>query len=516
MKHLKKIRIAVSLAFFLSITLLFVDITESIPPSFGTVFTSLQIIPALLKIVHVTGLTSLGLVIVVILTLFFGRVYCSSICPLGTYQDFVIRFSRRNKKRRWFWYKKPDYTVHYTLLAVILIAVMLDSLILLNLLEPFSNYGRMANTLLKPTIIALNNGASFFLGIFDNTIWYSIPFPKFSFFVFGSVFFFVALITYLSFTHGRLFCNLLCPAGALLGLLSRLSLFKMVINESACTNCKLCEKVCKAKCINSKMQKLDFSACIGCFNCIESCHTNGIVYEAAWKKKTAEATLATNESRRGFLQAMLKFVGAVIPAMNVLKAEQKESGYKESRKHPITPPGSLAIEHFTANCTACQLCVSSCPTKVLQPTLFEYGFAGILQPKMDYSVSYCNYDCILCSDVCPNGAIVPLVLEEKKLTQLGKAKFFKDDCIVITKKKDCGACSEHCPTKAVNMVLTDGLMLPEVKESICIGCGACEHACPTIPRKAIYIESNAIHLRAEKPQVKKVKQEQAVPEEFPF
>jgi ferredoxin len=235
-----------------------------------------------------------------------------------------------------------------------------------------------------------------------------------------------------------------------------------------------------------------------------------------WKKKIAEASDATSESRRGFLKAVLPSVCAVIPAFNVLKAEQTESGYNESRKHPVTPPGSLAIEHFTANCTACQLCVSSCPTKVLQPTFFEYGIAGILQPKMDFNVSYCNYDCVICTEICPSGAILPLRLEEKKLTQLGKAKFFRDDCIVVTKKKDCAACSEHCPTKAVNMILTEGLMLPEVKDSICIGCGACEHACPTIPRKAIYVESNVVHLRAEKPQIKKVKQEKAVPEEFPF
>ena len=515
-KRLKKIRIIVSLAFFLSITLLFADITESLPPAFGTVFTSLQIIPSLLKIVHFAGFASLGLIVTIVLTLLFGRVYCSSICPLGTYQDIIIRFSRRNRKRRWYKYKKPQYALHYILLAFVVIAVLFNNMILMNLLEPFSNFGRIVHTLLRPIVIILNNGLSFLVSIFDSTILYAIPFQKFSLFVFAPVILFFALVTYLSFKHGRLFCNLLCPAGAILGLLSRISLFKMVINESSCTNCKLCEKVCKAKCIDSAAQKLDFSACIGCFNCVEACHTDGVVYEAVWNDKSPNAILATNESRRGFLRAMLPSVGAVLPAINILKAEPTKSGYDESRKYPVTPPGSLAIEHFSANCTACQLCVASCPTKVLQPVLFEYGIAGILQPKMDFNTSYCNYDCIICTGVCPSGAILPLSVEEKKLTQLGKVKFFKDDCIVVTKKKECGACSEHCPTKAVNMVLTEGLMLPEVKEAICIGCGACEHACPTQPRKAIYVASNTIHLRAEKPQVKKVKQEKAVPEEFPF
>jgi ferredoxin len=148
--------------------------------------------------------------------------------------------------------------------------------------------------------------------------------------------------------------------------------------------------------------------------------------------------------------------------------------------------------------------------------LFDYGLGGVFQPKMDYWVSYCNYDCTLCGSVCPSGAILPLPPEEKKLVQMGKAKFVKDDCIVITKKTDCGACSEHCPTKAVHMVPYEKLMLPETKEEVCIGCGACERTCPTKPRKAIYVEANVVHQRAEKPQVKKLEQEPLNTTDFPF
>lgn len=135
---------------------------------------------------------------------------------------------------------------------------------------------------------------------------------------------------------------------------------------------------------------------------------------------------------------------------------------------------------------------------------------------MNYSASYCNYDCVICSQVCPTGAILPLDSVSKKEVQIGKANFVKDDCIVVTKKTDCGACSEHCPTKAVHMVPYDHLRLPEVNDEICVGCGACEHACPTKPRKAIYVNANAVHLKAKKPQIQKIENTLKSNQDFPF
>jgi ferredoxin len=136
---------------------------------------------------------------------------------------------------------------------------------------------------------------------------------------------------------------------------------------------------------------------------------------------------------------------------------------------------------------------------------------------MEYLSGYCNYDCILCTEVCPSGALLPVPLEEKKLAQLGVAKFVKENCIVETEGTDCGACSEHCPTKAVNMVPYKGrLVIPEVKSDYCIGCGACEHACPTKPYKAIYVDGHAVHKVAKKAEVKKIEQKVDYKEEFPF
>jgi ferredoxin len=225
-----------------------------------------------------------------------------------------------------------------------------------------------------------------------------------------------------------------------------------------------------------------------------------------------------NENRRAFLQST--FIPAIVTILPEIiggdTTESIQSGYDESRKHPISPPGSVSVARFSNLCTACHLCINSCPTQVLYPSFLDYGLAGILQPKMNYAASYCNYDCVICSQVCPTGAILPLNTVTKKEIQIGKAHFVKNDCIVVTKKTDCAACSEHCPTKAVRMVPFDHLFLPEVNNEICVGCGACEHACPTNPRKAIYVNANLIHQKAKKPEIQKIEKTYDGIQEFPF
>ena len=188
---------------------------------------------------------------------------------------------------------------------------------------------------------------------------------------------------------------------------------------------------------------------------------------------------------------------------------------------PVSPPGSVSVSHFTSTCTACHLCVSACPSRVLAPSFLQYGLSGMMQPRMDYHAGHCNYDCTVCLDVCPSGAILPLTREKKKLTQLGVAKFIKENCVVYTDNTNCGACSEHCPTKAVNMVpylntANKRLVIPKVNPDICIGCGGCEYACPTKPYKAIYVNGNRVHKPAEKPVEKKMDKKVDYKEDFPF
>ena len=146
------------------------------------------------------------------------------------------------------------------------------------------------------------------------------------------------------------------------------------------------------------------------------------------------------------------------------------------------------MEQFLDRCTACHLCISECPTGVLLPSFGEYGFIGIMKPRMDYRMAFCNYDCRRCGEVCPDGAIDLLDLAAKHLAKIGEAQFNRDQCVVITNGTDCAACSEHCPTKAVTPVpYGKNLRLPFMRNDFCIGCGACEYACPAKPDKAIKV-----------------------------
>jgi ferredoxin-type protein NapF len=233
------------------------------------------------------------------------------------------------------------------------------------------------------------------------------------------------------------------------------------------------------------------------------------------KKKTHK----TDESRRKVIAGSLFLLFGInrVASSQESKAPKpkKDSTVKENRTFHICPPGAGSIEHFNNYCTACSLCITACPNGVLQPSVTQYGITGLMQPVMDYHKSFCTFNCVICTEVCPTNALQPLILEAKKLTQIGKAIFIKDNCIVKTEKTACGACAESCPTKAVHMIPYEGnLVIPEVTEEICIGCGHCEFACPTVPYKAIFVDGNPIHVAAKKPVNEESDME--TPVEFPF
>jgi ferredoxin len=515
LEHLKPVRVAVSIAVLAGTSLAFLDLGTTISPWLSTVLIPFQLVPALTKSLDSFGLWTAGAVAVLTLTLIFGRVYCSTLCPLGTFQDLIIHVAERYRGKRKFRFLHPHYLLQYSLLAGVMVLFLGGSLILLNLVEPFSSFGRIVQVLVRPGLIAVNNGLAVALGIVEVYALYQVPFHAVSLGVFGMTLAFLGMIVYMAAYHGRLFCNTLCPAGALLSLVSRVAAFRIVIDEVTCKDCGLCEKVCKAECIDADNHHVEFGACVSCFNCMKACPTVGLKYGGWFRPGRKPSVHAVNPARRRFVTTGVgSVVGMLAIGADSLKTNPATT---ERQKHPVTPPGSISIAHFSQQCTACHLCVSACPTRVLVPSVLEYGLAGILQPKMDFWTGFCNYDCTVCGSVCPSGAILRIAPDAKKLVQLGKSQFVKDDCIVITKKTDCGACSEHCPTKAVSMVPHEGkLMLPEVNNEICVGCGACEYACPTKPRKAIYVESNPVHLVAKKPQIKQLETPAEELKEFPF
>jgi polyferredoxin len=552
--RLKTIRLLLAVTYTFFLAFIFLDFKEVIPTGVIKGLTFLQFLPSLIKFVTVLGLSASGLFIIILISALFGRVYCSVICPLGVFQDFTSRIRKWTKKKQHrYRYHRPQHLLRYFFLGLVLILFIAGSMIGVSMLDPYSIFGRMVSDLFQPIYIWGNNRIA---GIMESMHIYAL-YPEDIIAARWQTYLIPAgmlgIVVWLSFTRGRLYCNTVCPVGTLLGLISRISLFRIRMIEERCTKCAKCAFECKAECIRVKDLQVDFSRCVACYNCIKVCPEDAIKYRyvPAWKSPqpisekqgsvevTGAEAAAVSGGRR---EAITRIFGLGLVFMglrsrtfaNSFKQEEVPSSVKEGDtetasienkiptkiepvKHfPVSPPGSLGLRHFTNRCTACNLCVSSCPTDVLQPSLLEYGWSGLMQPHMDYSTNYCNFDCVICSEVCPTGAILSLTAEAKKTVQLGQVQLILENCVVYAEHTACGSCSEHCPTQAVTMVpYINNLTLPEIIPEICVGCGACEYACPVKPFKAIYVDGHEIHQVAEEPKAEALEQPD-LEEEFPF
>lgn len=535
---LKRLRVVLSVFFLILLVLIFIDFRKSFSKDFYQWAVSLQFVPALLKSYFIPGAAVLSISFLLLLTILFGRVYCSVLCPLGVLQDFISWISGKTKKKRRYKYHKEWIIGRYTLLAIVVSPLFFGSITMVTLIDPYSLFGRIATVLLKPVVVVINNlfAAGFAKADIYNWLYRYEMIPVHPAILIITTMF-LAGIGWTAVYRGRLYCNTVCPVGTFLGLISKFAIFKIVINKSQCTHCGHCARVCKAECIVTKSQKIDYSRCVSCYNCLTVCSENAMSIKPASgktfvmpfgtgpKAERKGDRWLTDPSKRNFLITGLIGVAALYgfkaPQQGVDQKKGKvikpkgESTIPEKKSSAVSPPGSRTIERFNKICTGCSLCVTACPTKVLQPSFLEYGMIGMMQPLMNYHKGLCEFDCTLCSEVCPTGAIVPVTTDAKHLLQIGQVYFEKGNCIVETEKTDCGACSEHCPTKAVHMVPYGKLFIPEIDQKICVGCGACEYACPTTPFKAIYINGNPIHLAAEKPKTEKARN--VLKEgEFPF
>jgi len=514
--HLKPVRVALSLVFFGLTALVFLDLGNVVPPSLTEGILYLQFVPSMLAFMHGAALGAAGWLVVAGLTVFFGRVYCSSVCPLGTLQDAVSFTAGKRRGHRF----RPAGSLRYAIAAITALLLVGGSGLLLNLLDPFSAFGRILADLVRPAVVVTNNLAALALEQFGQ---YAISRKQWAVLTphaVGVAATTLLAVGWLAARRGRLYCNTVCPVGTLLGLVSRISWLGLGIDPDRCTKCRRCERVCKAGCIDLARMRVDAARCVACYNCLAACPEGAVHLENRWRRGPV---VRADQGRRDFLLhsgvSLLGLAGLVETNATVLQS--RPTTIPEAVTGPVSPPGSVSIERFTSLCTACHLCVSVCPSQVLSPSILEFGPSGMLQPRLDFRASYCNYECTLCSQVCPTGAILPLAAKEKKRTQLGVARFIKENCVVFTDNTACGACSEHCPTKAVRMVPYPNpqnrpLLIPEVHADYCVGCGACEHACPTRPFKAICVDGNPVHARSKKPEPTAPEIKINDTEDFPF
>ena len=551
---LKYLRVAIALPVLAILTAAFLDFRGLVPTQLAHALAHVQFVPAALALGTGASLV-LAAAAILAVTLALGRVYCSVLCPLGLLQDAVARLAA--------WCRRQPLLLRHTRPATGVRQLFLWGTVAgiaagwagltLTLLDPYSIFGRIGSMLLRPVVTQLNNWLVAPAGALGLDGLYRVE-PQWA--AAGALALPAAtllLVAILSARRGRLYCNTVCPVGTLLGLLSRFGAFRLEIDRDRCRRCGDCLRVCKAQCIDLRHGTIDNSRCVACFNCIDACDELGIHHRFKWRPETGQRKPETRAtppsagdppsaithrpssiaddaaSRRAFITGTAAGLvsttglGSLLLAAALPRRDDESSDDTRPPADPpnhgrgtICPPGSGSVARFLDRCTACQLCVSACPTHVLQPAFLEYGLGGIMKPRLDFNRSFCNFDCHRCAEVCPDGAILPMPLPDKQLTCLGIAHIDYAKCIVKANGTDCAACSEHCPTQAVSTVPHgDNLRLTEMHPELCIGCGACEYACPVRPERAIVVTARAVHSRAER----KIEAPASAPvpdDDFPF
>ena len=486
---LKKIRMTLATVFFTLITLLFLDFTGTLHAWLGWM-AKIQFLPAVL------ALNVVVIVVLVALTLVFGRIYCSVICPLGVFQDLMARLRRKKNK---YSYSKEVAWLRYAMLALMVVALVAGVGSVVQLLAPYSSYGRIATMVFQPLWILGNNVLATVAERADSYAFYSVDVWMRSLPVFVIAAVTLVILFVLAWRGGRTYCNTICPVGTTLSFLARFSWLKVRFDVDKCKNCSMCSKNCKAACIDYKTHTVDYSRCVVCGNCIDKCKFGALKYGVRSQETGDRRQEGVDTSKRSFLLATTL---ATTAAMAQKKEKLMDGGLAEledkvapTRQTPLTPPGSRSFQNMATRCTGCQLCVSECPNHVLRPT---GDLMHLMLPVMSYERGYCRPECTRCSDVCPAGAIKPLDDIEKSSIQIGHAVWIKKNCVPLTDGVECGNCARHCPSGAIEMVPSDpddeeSPMVPAVNEAACIGCGACEYVCPSRPFSAIIVEGHEVH-----------------------
>ncbi len=457
--------------------------------------------------------------IILIPTLFLGRFFCGWICPMGTIHHFFGNMQSEKKRGAKLIesnrYKKWQNTKYYILIAVLI--SVLTGTALVGWVDPFSflvrslslsilpgiNYGLNATfqALERSGFAPLHWIGSILHAAFAATVL-NFRQPHFRQGVFiGLIFFFVVA---LNFRITRFWCRAICPLGALLGVVSRWSIFGLHKDVATCNNCNRCLMRCQGGDDPIGSAPWRKSECVMCLNCVDSCPEHSLTFKFFDHGPAVETP---NLQRRKALTG----VAAGLVAVPLLRAS---TGYAAGRdERLVRPPGSLAESDFLQRCIRCGECMKVCPNNALHPATTEAGLEGIWTPVVVPHIGYCEASCVLCSQVCPTGAIWEITPKEKgwavgvgkttndaKPIRIGTAFYDHGRCLPWAMGVECIVCEEWCPTspKAIYVQeaqvvdangVTKILKQPRVNPERCVGCGSCEHACVIPDQPAIHVTS---------------------------
>jgi polyferredoxin len=421
---------------------------------------------------------------VIVPTVLLGRVFCNWVCPLGTLHQLAAAIPGGKDKKQRIEANRfaPRQRIKYLLLAGFLVMAALGSL-QIGLLDPISLLHRSVNTAGVAGVDAVAPGSV-----------HLSPFVYTGAWLIGGL---LILLLALNRFYPRFFCRVLCPLGALLGLLSRFSLFRIHRDPQRCIDCDLCLQKCQGACDPHTF--LRQSECFVCFECIEACPYDALHF-TFMPTRDSENEEAPAPGRRAVMAGLLGLAG-----FSLLRGvgTTTRRGWRER----IRPPGSLEESEFLQRCLKCDQCLRVCPTNVLQPAGFEAGLEGLWTPVLDMERGYCELNCTLCGQVCPTGAIQPISLDAKTgrgefaaqgPVRLGTAFYDRGRCLPWAMDTPCVVCEEVCPvspkaifTREETVTRRDGskitLKRPYVDPSLCIGCGICQNVCPVEDLAAVRV-----------------------------
>ena len=425
-------------------------------------------------------------IVLILMTMVMGRVFCGFMCPLGSLIDFLDRFlftkMRHEKRRPPRFFKRTKYV--YMILLIVLAVLGITFPLFIDPLSTLTKiFTLVVNPVLKIIGIDLIRTVSIFFPAAGNNLYshYPLKVPLF----YGSVLTLVLVLFVFvgGFWDRRFFCQYMCPTGAFYGLVSRFALFRRKTNDMGCNSCSRCARSCPVRAIPDKDFKVtNVSECITCGICVglkESCSSFHI--GIPFRGLVSGPDLKRRHILTGAAGGLL-----MIPVFRATAV-----GKRDDHGRLVRPPGSLPEDKFLARCLTCGECMKVCPTNALQPCTFTDGLSRLYTPKVVPRIAGCEEKCSLCGYVCPTGAIRKISYEEKRFAKIGTAVLDRHRCLAWEQNKECLVCDEVCPYNAIEFRIVDTVKgkfkVPVVNQDLCLGCGLCEQHCPVFDTAAIVV-----------------------------
>jgi len=438
--------------------------------------------------------------LIVLLTLVAGRVFCGWICPLGTTIDLFDRFLHRRHrarpKRDEIAARRPLRNVKYYLLGVVLVGALCGSYLGF-WLDPISLLTRTLALSLIPALVYLWNTTC---GAWSPELLLEQHTYRMNLWVLGM---FIAIL-WLAAYQERFWCRNLCPLGGLLAVLARVSFLRHFLKES-CVGCSLCELRSRMGAYENMARRDEkegrerrhlVSECIHCFRCIqESCPHGSLQARFAWPWRKPAAEEVRFPDQPGFNLNRRRLFGLAVAAAGWSVVAKTNARGEPNNNRCLRPPGSLPESQFLQACTRCGECMRVCPSGGLQPAFLEAGLEGMWTPILVPKIGACEMKCTLCGEACPTNAIQNVTLQDKKhRAKLGLAVINEFKCVAWNQGRECIVCDEVCSYQAIHFIDVPFkrdpkqiVRVPTVLEEVCTGCGLCEHYCPVRPEHAIVV-----------------------------